>query len=233
VVNCALLSEGREHAIFGLLKEFLCLENCWLYRTKKLNLPGLPRDKLMESGFLVKSIIAGFSYAGFQFLNLTFNFTEFREVGRYCDRIIRFHFKIVLQESSINAAGLSASLLETLCCTSTFSFLKTHSWRKLSLWAVPLKRVVETGKNWVWELSVIAQPLAMETSRVFRLPTHLALVELITCTGRDLTGLNNVCSYQFGMPHRRTATITTRNSGVSYKRLTNSPNWSNEDLSCM
>ena len=52
----------------------------------------------------------------------------------------------------------------------------------------------------------------METSRVFRLPTHLALVELITCTGRDLTGLNNVCSYQLGMPHRE-------ESHYNYKKL--------------
>lgn len=70
------------------------------------------------------------------------------------------------------------------------------------------------------ELSVMARPLAMETSRGFRLPTHLALVELITCTGWGDTGLTNFCSYQFGMPHRRTATITRRNSSVSDKSLT-------------
>ena len=54
----------------------------------------------------------------------------------------------------------------------------------------PYKLPCETGQNSVWELSVIARPLAMETSRGFRLPIHLALVELITCTGLSLNGLN-------------------------------------------
>ena len=57
-------------------RQLLTLQN------QKLNLPGLPRDKLMESGFLMKSVIAGFSYVGFQFLEVLKSYLQLYRVSR-------------------------------------------------------------------------------------------------------------------------------------------------------